>query len=69
MRNEFVVSTGSRLLEVNVIVSCSADHANVPLVAGVTEKADWTEFVSIGLLNCNTICAAGETFVALCAGN
>src|SRR5579862_5254308 len=50
------------------MVSCNADQANVPLVAGVSEKAACTEFVSIGLLNCNTTCAEVDTLVWACVG-
>ncbi len=55
-------------LGVNVMVSCTADQTNVPAVAGVTENADWTELVSIGLLNFRTTDAMTGRFVAACAG-
>src|ERR1043166_10003576 len=68
MRKIFVVNAGKVVLAVNVIVSCSADHVNVPGVGGVSENAACTEFVSIGALNCRTMGAAGDTLIAPCAG-
>ena len=50
------------------MVSCAADHANVPLTAGIVLNADWTLFVSIGLLNCRTSGELIGTLVASCAG-
>src|SRR5882724_2542595 len=50
------------------MVSCSADQVKAPGVAGVSESAACTEFVSIGLLNVKTRRAAVETLVDACAG-
>ncbi len=68
-RSTRLVVLGSQpLLGVNVIVSCTTDQAKFPAVAGVTEKADCTELVSIGLLNFRTTDATTDRFVAACAG-
>ena len=49
---------------VKVSVSSDGDHPNFPTTDGEVLKADCTELVSMGLLNCRTMLAEVETFVA-----
>src|ERR1043166_20523 len=69
MRTVLVVRPGKPApLAVKVIVSRNADQVKLPTVAGVNDKTACTEFVSIGLLNCSTICADVDTVVLAGAG-
>ena len=68
-RMVIIVEAGSPApAAVKVILSCKGDQLNAPAMDGLVPNAACTLFVSIGLLNCNTMGEKVGTFVASWAG-